>query len=118
MLVVWQWREAVTLPPLLQMQGLITAGQNDVKKRQERGLQLISERRVEGVSYVVSTDPQAAMQGVLSDAPGPGQSQAIFAIRLAETIYQRGSMVSARWVLGHRRVEENVQADQYAVRAA
>ena len=74
--------------------------------------------REEGASYVVFTDSQAAMQRVLSDALGPGQSQAALTIRLAEIICQRGSTVDVRWVPSHRGVEGNNQADQRARGAA
>ena len=83
-----------------------------------RVIQLIAERREEGASYVVFTDSQAAMQRILSDTPGPGQSQAILTIRLAEIIYQRGPTMDAKWVPGHSGVEGNDQADQHARRAA
>lgn len=79
-----------------------------------RGIQPIAERREEGASYAVFTDPQAAMQRILSDAPGPGQGQATLAIRLAEIICQRGSTVDIRWVLGHRGLEGNEQVDRHA----
>ena len=61
---------------------------------------------------MIFTDCQAAMQRILSDAPGPGQGQATLAIRLAETICQRGSTADVRWVSGHRGVEGNELADQ------
>ena len=75
------------------------------------GIQLVAEIREKGASYVAFTDSQAAMQRILSDAPGPGESRAAFTIRLAEAIYQRGSTVDMRWAPGHSGVEGNYQTN-------
>ena len=78
-----------------------------------KGIQLIAEKRG-GSQLRGFTDSQVAIQQVLSNAPGPGQSQATLTVRLAEIICQRGSTVDVRWVPGHSWVEGNDQTDQHA----
>ena len=71
-----------------------------------------------GTKYVVFTGSRAAMQRILSDAPGPGQAQAATTVCLAKILCQRGSIIDVRWVPGHHGVEGNGKADQHARGAA
>lgn len=60
-----------------------------------RGLQLAIEKREEAV-YTIFTDSQSAMQRILNDASGPGQSRAIFFKQRADMINQRGGTINVR----------------------
>lgn len=55
----------------------------------------------------VSTEPQATILGIQSNAPGPGQDTAIETISLAEKPYEQGNTMTVRWVPEHRGITGN-----------
>ena len=76
------------------------------------GLLLLSRRGERGQDFTLSTDSQAAMRRMASDAPGPGQEMAIGVIGLAQRLVDQGNTITLRWAPAHRGVERNEQADQ------
>ena len=76
-----------------------------------RGLEICVMDATPGASFNIFTDSQAAMMGLRTDEPGPGQERAIRGIRLAVETIRRGAAVSIRWVPAHARVQGNEMAD-------
>jgi ribonuclease HI len=69
-------------------------------------------------SITFFTDAQAALKRIRNDDPGPGQWLARRIIRTERQLRQAGWTTEFRWVPGHKGVEGNEVADQWAKEGA
>jgi ribonuclease HI len=65
-------------------------------------------------SITIFTDAQAALKRIRNDDPGPGQWLARRILRTERQLRQAGWTTEFRWVPGHKGVEGNEVADQWA----
>jgi ribonuclease HI len=69
-------------------------------------------------SITIFTDAQAALKRIRNNDPGPGQWLARRILRTERQLRQAGWTTEFRWVPGHKGVEGNETADQWAKEAA
>ena len=72
-----------------------------------------------GQKITIFADAQAALQRIISDAPGPGQRYALAIAQQAHDLWeQRRVSVQFRWVPSHAGTAGNEKADEWAKMAA
>jgi ribonuclease HI len=69
-------------------------------------------------SLTIFTDAQAALKRIRNDDPGPGQWLARRILRTERQLRQAGWTTEFRWIPGHRGIEGNEVADQWAKEGA
>ena len=79
-----------------------------------RSLHHLASHRRRRELYTISSNSQAAMRRVQSDAPGPGQDIAMEIIDLSRAPRDQDNYATIRWVPGHRNVEGNELGNQFA----
>ena len=83
-----------------------------------RAIEICAVDAKEG-SFRVFSDSQAAIRRLMDDRPGPGQSLASRAIKIArDGIYARQAQIRICWVPGHSGVPSNEIADSWTVEEA
>jgi ribonuclease HI len=69
-------------------------------------------------SLTIFTDAQAALKRIRNDDPGPGQWLARRILRTERQLRQAGWTTEFRWIPGHKGIEGNEVADQWAKEGA
>ena len=78
----------------------------------------LNDRRESGRRYTIFSDSQAAISRIQHDRLGPGQTLAVKAITITETLAARGNTITLRWTPSHAGITGNEQADRIAKQAA
>jgi ribonuclease HI len=69
-------------------------------------------------AVTIFTDAQAPLKGIRNDDPGPGQWLVRRILRTERQLRQAGGTTEFRWIPGHKGIEGNEVADQWAKQAA
>ena len=84
-----------------------------------RAIEICAVDAREGSSFRVFSDSQATIRRLMDDRPGPGQSLASRAIKIArDGIYARQAQIRICWAPGHSGVPDIEIADSWTVEEA